>query len=144
MIQKSIDVAVEWTVNNDMEINPEKSRDDYMFLNVNFRNNVPNVVVEGNLVEQVDHAKLLGITLSNDLTWNKHVDNIVKKAAKRVYMIYHLKRSGISQTDLVKVYMCIVRPVLEYACPVWHTNLPIYLSDDIEMVQKSFKIYFSR
>ena len=32
--------------------------------------------------------------------------------------------------------MCIVRPVLEYACPVWHTNLPIYLSDDIEMVQK--------
>ena len=60
----------------------------------------------------------------------------MKKAAKRVYMIYHLKRSGISQTDLVKVYMCIVRPVLEYACPVWHTNLPIYLSDDIEMVQK--------
>ena len=33
--------------------------------------------------------------------------------------------------------MCIVRPVLEYACPVWDTNLPIiYLSDDIEMVQK--------
>ena len=52
-------------------------------------------------------------------------------------MIYHLKRSGISQTDLVKVYiMCIVKPVLEYACPVWHTNLPIYLSDDIDMVQK--------
>ena len=31
VIQESIDVAVEWTVNNDMEINPEKSRDDYMF-----------------------------------------------------------------------------------------------------------------
>ena len=93
--------------------------------NVNFRNKVPNVGVEGLLVEQVDHAKLLGITLSNDLTWNKHVDNIVKKAVKRVYMMYHLKRSRISQTDLVKVYMCIVRPVLEYACPVWHTYLPI-------------------
>ena len=138
VIQESIDVAVEWTVNNDMEINPEKSKEMIICFskNVNFRNNVPNVVVEGILVEQVDHAKLLGITLSNDLTWNKHVDNIVKTAAKRVYMIYHLKRSGISQTDLVKVYMCIVRPVLEYACPVWHTNLPIYLSDDIEMVQK--------
>ena len=45
------------------------------------------MVVEGNLVEQVDHAKLLGISLSNDLTWNKHVDNIVKKAAKRVYIM---------------------------------------------------------
>ena len=30
----------------------------------------------------------------------------------------------------------VVRPVVEYACPVWHTNLPIYLSDNIEMIQK--------
>ena len=25
---------------------------------------------------------------------------------------------------------------MEYACPVWHTNLPIYISDNIEMIQK--------
>ena len=31
VIQESLDVAVEWTVNNDMEINPAKSRDDYVF-----------------------------------------------------------------------------------------------------------------
>ena len=32
--------------------------------------------------------------------------------------------------------MSVIRPVLEYACPVWHTMLPKYLSDSIEMVQK--------
>ena len=26
--------------------------------------------------------------------------------------------------------------LLEYACPVWHTNLPKYLSDNIELIQK--------
>ena len=26
--------------------------------------------------------------------------------------------------------------MLEYACPVWHTNLPKYLSENIELVQK--------
>ena len=31
--------------------------------------------------------------------------------------------------------MLQVRPVLEYECPVWHTNLPIYL-ENIEKVQK--------
>ena len=30
----------------------------------------------------------------------------------------------------------MVRPVLEYACPAWHTNLPQYLSDNIEVIQK--------
>ena len=29
-----------------------------------------------------------------------------------------------------------MRQVVEYACPVWNTNLPIYLSDNIEMIQK--------
>ena len=29
-----------------------------------------------------------------------------------------------------------MRPVVECACPVWHTNLPNYLSDDIETIQK--------
>ncbi len=31
--------------------------------------------------------------------------------------------------------MRVVRPVLEYAYPVWHTNLPKYLSDSIELIQ---------
>ncbi|KAK2189183.1 hypothetical protein NP493_113g00019 [Ridgeia piscesae] len=51
-------------------------------------------------------------------------------------MLYQLKRAGISQKDLVSVYVSVVRPVLEYACPVWHTNLPQYLSDNIEVIQK--------
>ena len=50
-------------------------------------------------------------------------------------MLYQLKRAGISQLDLVTVYISVVRPVLEYACPVWHTNLPTYLSDSIELIQ---------
>ena len=30
----------------------------------------------------------------------------------------------------------VIRPVVEYACPAWHTNLPKYLSDNIELIQK--------
>ena len=50
-------------------------------------------------------------------------------------MLYHLKRADISQIYLFIVYISVVRPVLEYACPVWHTNLPKYLSDRIELIQ---------
>ena len=69
------------------------------------------------------------------MTWNRHVECIVKKAAKIVYMLYQLKRAGISQLDMVTVYISVVRPVLEYACPVWHTNLHKYISDSIELIQ---------
>ena len=51
-------------------------------------------------------------------------------------VLYHLQRAGISQSDTVKIYISVVRPVLEYACPGWSTSLPKYLSDAIEMIQK--------
>ena len=123
--------------NNDMKINSEKSKEMIIsHTHGNLGNEVSNILIEGKVVERVDHVTLLGITLSNDLTWKRHVDNIVKKAGKRIYMLYQLKRAGVNQADLVTIYISVVRPVVEYACPVWHTNLPIYLSDNIEMIQK--------
>ena len=71
------------------------------------------------------------------------MDNIVKEAGKRLYMLYQLKRAGITQKDLVSVYVSVVRPVLEYACPIWHINLPQNLSDNIEVIKKGIKMYFS-
>ncbi len=50
-------------------------------------------------------------------------------------MLYQLKRAGIIHLDLVTVYISVVRPVLEYTCPVWHNNLPKYLWDSIELIQ---------
>ena len=66
----------------------------------------------------------------------EQTNNIVNKTGKRLYILYQLKRAGITQKDLVSVYVSVVRPVLEYACPVWHTNLTQYLSDNIEVIQK--------
>ena len=98
---------------------------------------VPRLIIDGNEIDNVQYAKLLGpgVTISSDLTWNKHVENIVAKAGKRVYMLYQLKRAGIGQHDLVIIYDSVIRPVLEYACPVWHTNPNKHLTDSIETVQ---------
>ena len=37
--------------------------------------------------------------------------------------------------DLLTIYIALIRSVLEYCCPVWHTNLPFYLSEQIERLQ---------
>ena len=64
-----------------------------------------------------------GSRFPSDITWNKHVENIIAKAGKKVYMLYQLKRAGIGQHDLVTIYVSVIRPVLEYACHALHTNL---------------------
>ena len=97
---------------------------------------LPYIDINGTDIERATQAKVICVTVSSDLSWNAHVDEIVAKARKRVYMIYQLKRAGINQIDLIRIYVSVIRLVVEYACPVWHTNLPKYLSDNIEIIQK--------
>ena len=81
--------------------------------------------------------------ISSDLTWNAHVDYICTKASKRLYALRILKRSGAPANDLITVFCAFIRPVLEYASPVWHFSLPQFLADQIESIQKrALKIAF--
>ena len=57
-------------------------------------------------------------------------------------MLYQLKRIGVSQSDLVTVYLSVVRQVgiTGISCPVWHTNGQQYLSDNIETIKKDANV----
>ena len=70
------------------------------------------------------------------MKWNAHVDKITTKAAKRLYLMKQLKRSGLSDNDLKCFYIASIRSILEYACQVFHYGLPEYLSDQIDRIQK--------
>ena len=118
VLQHSVDIAARWTVHNYMKINSDKSKEMLISFmqDPEFRNTVTRLTIDGNEIDNVQHAKLLGVTISSDLTWNKHVENSVAKAVKKVYMLYQLKRAGIGQHDLVTIYGSVIRPVLENAC----------------------------
>ena len=87
-------------------------------------------------LELVDSAKLLGITITSDLSWNTHVNDVIKKAAKRLYFLVQLKRAKVPCNDLGLFYITCVRSVLDYAIPVYYYSLPKYLVNELERVQK--------
>ena len=45
-------------------------------------------------LEVVERAKLLGRTLSSNLTRNAHINNIIKNSAERIYLRYYTTQSG--------------------------------------------------
>ena len=73
-------------------------------------------------VECVSTYKLLGFMINTSLKWDDHIDAITTKAAKRLWFLKTLKRAGVTVDDLAHYYQTVVRPVLEYACPVWHSS----------------------
>jgi hypothetical protein len=87
-------------------------------------------------LELVSSAKVLGVTISNSLQWVDHINNVIKKANKRLYFLVLLKRADVPARDIINFYNTCIRPVLEYCAPVFHHALPGYLCDDLERIQK--------
>ena len=53
-----------------------------------------------------------------------------------MYSLSQLKHSGLGTHELVQFFCTCIRPITEYACPVFHDGLPVYLSNELEGVQK--------
>ena len=94
------------------------------------------ITLNDKVLEIVDHAKILGLRVSCNLKWNDHVSEVVKKASTRLYFLSQLKRSNVGSKELVQFFKSCIRSLLEYACPVFHDSLPVYLSNDLERIQK--------
>ena len=51
-------------------------------------------------------------------------------------MLRKLKEAGFSSRELVTIYKGYMRPVLEYAAPLWHPGLTQKQMDQVENIQK--------
>ena len=79
--------------------------------------------------------KYLGVWLSDNLTWTKHVEQITKRATKQAGLIFRRFYAHSSSESLKQLYVSFVRPHLEYAAPVWDPHCIIHINA-LERVQK--------
>ena len=86
------------------------------------------------VLERVDSATYLGVELSADLSWARHMNKTTAKANRQLAF---LKRNIPIQNQKLKetAYKGIVRPILEYCAPVWDPYHKKYIQQ-LEMVQR--------
>jgi hypothetical protein len=133
--QFCIDTINSWASCNLMKLNTKKCKE----LRVCFLRESPDLsplLIDGHALEVVRSHKVLGLVIQNDLKWNTHIESVVSKASKRLYIIRILRRGGVPVEDLLSIYFALIRSVLEYCCVVWHHALPLYLADVLERMQK--------
>ena len=97
---------------------------------------LPEMELNGQVLEVVNQMKLLGIVISSDLSWHSNTEHIVTRANKRLWMLRRLHNLGANSEDLIEIYRTQVRSLLELAVPVWQSNLSQMDKAKIERVQK--------
>ena len=134
-VQSTLQALGIWCKSNNMMLNAGKCH----VMRIDFgKTQLPplNVELGSQILEEVNAVKILGIFVQSDLKWNSHVSNMLVKANRRMYMLRQLKPFQLPWKDLLTVYTGYVRPLVEYAVPVWHSGLTVEQCSQIERVQK--------
>ena len=129
------DEVICWSDDNKIQLNAEKCKELRISFNINPVEMDP-IVANGKNLEVVQCIKLLGLTINSKLTWNDHIDDVVKKINKRLYFLSQLKRAKVKLKDLAPFYTSCIRSVADYAIPAIYYSLPQYLKNDLIRLEK--------
>ena len=92
--------------------------------------------IEKTLLEQVRETKLLGVHLSEDLTWHSNTNSLVKRAYARMEILRRLSSFNVPKKQLVQIYMLYIRSVTEQSSVVWSSSITEEESEALERTQK--------
>ena len=73
--------------------------------------------LHGHTLEVVESSKYFGVTISEDLTWRKHIEDTATKACKTLAFVRRNLSECTSQVKYV-AYTTMARPRLEYSSTV--------------------------
>ena len=88
-------------------------------------------------LEKLPVVKILGIWLSEDVTWTRNCKEITIKAYSRLSMLTKLRYVGVSREDLLNISVLYIRSVTEYCSVAFHSRLTQEQSNKLERIQKT-------
>jgi hypothetical protein len=133
-MQMAADQLAQWSTENSMVVNTKKTKE--MLFGSTAALTMPCIRFNNESIERVDSFKLLGVAITNDLTWANHIAAVCSKANKRLHFLTLLRRAAVSRADMLYYYTTVIRPVIEYACPLWQSSLTGEQKHQLEHVQQ--------
>ena len=95
---------------------------------------IGNYQIHDHILEQVHCAKYIGIYIDSKLTFNTHVDAIVKKTnSTHAFLARNIPRCCRKVKQVA--HTTYIRPIVEYVSPVWDPHIKLS-TNKIEMVQR--------
>ena len=93
----------------------------------------PPIFMLNQQIKDVQFHKHLGVYLSTDCSWHKHIDYIKGKAWTRMNVMRKFKYT-LDRKSLETIFITFIRPILEYADVIWD-NCTQQEKNELEKIQ---------
>jgi Reverse transcriptase (RNA-dependent DNA polymerase) len=131
-LQKDLDEVVDWCNKWQMKLNLDKC--EHMHVSSKRVPNQGHYTLSNHSLATVSSYKYLGLHITNELNWNQHINSVINKANKVLY-VTKLALGRSSTAVKVAAYKTIVRPLVEYSSSVWDPHQSGQINS-VEMIQR--------
>jgi hypothetical protein len=116
ILQKDVNRLGVWEVENEMKINPSKSK-AVRFTRTRVKDLINYLLMYTQILE-ASSCKYLGVILRIDLGWADQVNYTVRKTWKALHFTMRILKKGNSNSKRL-AYMSLVHQILEYGAACW-------------------------
>jgi len=135
-LQNILNIEVAEIVKDKMVINESKC--NFITFNFSKKHITPQeLFLNGKMIYPVNKIKLLGVYITADLRWTEKTAQICKKVNKKLFILCKLKQFGVKKEKLLTAWKVLLRPITEYAAPLWHSGLTQGDTNKLERLQKT-------
>ena len=135
--QQYLDRINQWTENQEMLISEKKTK--AMMITFTDKHQFhTRLQLKGQNIEIVPKIKILGIVVTNRLSWDENCSILVNKVNARMQLLRKVWSFGSSKEEMVHLWKIFCRSILEQTCVLWDSGLTEQNRTDLERTQKTF------
>ena len=82
------------------------------------RDLIPRLLINDIPIKQTQNFDFLGLTISETMQWNSHIDKVAHNISKTIGVMYRIKKF-VDQSILKLIYNALILPHLSYSILCW-------------------------
>ncbi|XP_069365327.1 uncharacterized protein [Maniola hyperantus] len=136
---ETLDLINAWGAENKLKFAAQKTH--AMILTKKLKYQTPNLKMNGTEILLTKEIKILGLTIDEKLTFNKHVANTAVKALNIYKQLARTARTtwGLNPEVIRTIYVAVIEPIVMYAASVWAKAAEkITVQKQLNTIQRGF------
>ncbi|XP_072094357.1 uncharacterized protein [Mobula birostris] len=101
-----------WCADNNLALNTQETKEIIVdSRHAKSHTHIP-IYINGTVMDRVSSLKLLGVHISEDLTWSLNSAILMKKAQQRLYFLWSIKKAHLCPRILMDFYHCTIESII--------------------------------
>ena len=115
LLNQDLHYLANWLKFKQLKLNISKTK--YLIISsANSRLDV-NIEIDGETIDRVNEIKYLGVIIDDRLTFKSHIDNVIKKMARKYGVLCRLKNE-LTISSKIQLYKSIISPHIDFCSSI--------------------------